>query len=45
MPDDGAYGLPSRRKCPGLYGASSLERLPTEIALTEQTRKVKTLRF
>ena len=25
--------------CHGFYGASSMERLPTEVALTEQTRK------
>ena len=25
----------------GFYGASSMERLPTEIALTETTRKFK----
>ena len=31
--------------CHGFYGASSMERLPTEIALTEQTRKFKALSF
>jgi predicted TIM-barrel enzyme len=38
-PQDAAYVL---RKCPdchGFYGASSMERLPTEQALTEQTRR------
>ncbi len=30
--------------CQGFYGASSMERLPTEVALTEQTRKFKAIR-
>jgi predicted TIM-barrel enzyme len=42
-PEDAAYMLKSCRQCHGFYGASSMERLPTEIALTEQTRKFKTL--
>lgn len=40
-PDDAAYII---RHCPlvnGFYGASSMERLPTEIALTETTRQFK----
>jgi predicted TIM-barrel enzyme len=45
MPDDAAYILKSCRHCHGFYGASSMERLPTEIALTEQTRKFKALSF
>ena len=43
-PEDAHYIL---RRCPalhGFYGASSMERLPTEIALTEQTRKFKQIR-
>jgi outer membrane cobalamin receptor len=28
-----------------LYGASSMERLPTEVALTEQTRRFKNVQF
>ena len=28
-------------ECHGFYGASSMERLPTEVALTEQTREVQ----
>jgi predicted TIM-barrel enzyme len=43
MPDDAAYVLRTCRHCHGFYGASSMERLPTEIALTEQTRKFKAL--
>jgi predicted TIM-barrel enzyme len=45
MPDDAAFVLKSCRHCHGFYGASSMERLPTEIALTEQTRKFKALSF
>jgi len=41
MPDDAAYVLANTRLCNGFYGASSMERLPTEIALTEQTRKFR----
>jgi predicted TIM-barrel enzyme len=39
MPADAQYILDQCRDCHGFYGASSMERLPTEIALTEQTRK------
>jgi predicted TIM-barrel enzyme len=45
LPEDAAYVLKSCRHCHGFYGASSMERLPTEIALTEQTRKFKALSF
>ena len=45
MPDDAAYILKACRHCHGFYGASSMERLPAEIALTEQTRKFKALSF
>jgi predicted TIM-barrel enzyme len=41
MPDDATYILKRCPGCHGFYGASSMERLPTEIALTEQTRKFK----
>ena len=44
-PEDATYVLRSCKDCHGFYGASSMERLPTEIALTEQTRKFKSLRF
>lgn len=40
-PDDAAYVLGKARHCHGFYGASSMERLPTEIALTETTRTFK----
>jgi predicted TIM-barrel enzyme len=29
----------------GFYGASSVERLPTEAAITEQARRFKALKF
>ncbi|MEO1249988.1 MAG: phosphoenolpyruvate hydrolase family protein [Pseudomonadota bacterium] len=41
MPDDAAHILKNTKHCHGFYGASSMERLPTEVALTEQTRKFK----
>ena len=41
MPDDARYILDNTEHCNGFYGASSMERLPTEVALTEQTRQFK----
>jgi predicted TIM-barrel enzyme len=41
MPDDARYILDNTEHCNGFYGASSMERLPTEVALTEQTREFK----
>jgi predicted TIM-barrel enzyme len=41
MPDDAAYILKHCPECHGFYGASSMERLPAETALTEQTRRFK----
>jgi predicted TIM-barrel enzyme len=40
-PEDAAFILRSCPDCHGFYGASSMERLPVEAALTEQTRKFK----
>ena len=40
-PDDARFILKSCPDCHGFYGASSMERLPVETALTEQTRKFK----
>jgi predicted TIM-barrel enzyme len=40
-PDDAAYILQACRSCHGFYGASSLERLPAEAAVTETTRAFK----
>jgi predicted TIM-barrel enzyme len=42
-PADAAFVLRNTRHCHGFYGASSMERLPTERALTEQTRKFKSI--
>ena len=44
-PGDAAHVLKNARLCHGFYGASSMERLPTEAALTEQTRRFKSLTF
>jgi predicted TIM-barrel enzyme len=43
-PEDAQFILRSAKGCNGFYGASSMERLPTEIALTETTRKFKAMR-
>jgi predicted TIM-barrel enzyme len=40
-PEDAQQILKSCRDCNGFYGASSMERLPIEVALTETTRKFK----
>jgi predicted TIM-barrel enzyme len=40
-PADAEYVLRNTQNCHGFYGASSMERLPTERALTEQTRRFK----
>ena len=44
-PADAEYVLRHTRHCHGFYGASSMERLPTERALTEQTKKFKSVAF
>lgn len=41
MPEDAEFVLKNTTNCHGFYGASSMERLPAEIALTEQTRAFK----
>ena len=41
MPEDADYVLRNTENCHGFYGASSMERLPTEIALTAQTAEFK----
>ena len=45
MPDDAQYVLDRAKTCHGFYGASSMERLPTEQALTAQTRAFKALKM
>ena len=44
MPDDAAFILDNCPGCHGFYGASSMERLPTENALIAQTREFKGLK-
>ena len=44
-PDDTAYVLARARGVHGFYGASSMERLPTEQALTARTREFTALRL
>ena len=39
MPEDAAYILRNSPNCHGFYGASSMERLPTEKAMIERTRQ------
>lgn len=45
MPEDAQYIFDRVKGVDGFYGASSMERLPTEIAITEQIRKFKKLSF
>jgi len=44
-PQDAAYVLQQTRLCHGFYGASSMERLPAETALSDTTRAFKALAF
>jgi predicted TIM-barrel enzyme len=44
-PEDAAYILKTVPGIHGFYGASSMERLPVETALTEQTRAFKSITF
>jgi predicted TIM-barrel enzyme len=43
-PDDAQYVLARTRGVVGFFGASSMERLPTEVALTENMRRFKAVR-
>ena len=43
-PDDAQFILQQCPECHGFYGASSMERLPTEVALTETTRRFSQIR-
>jgi predicted TIM-barrel enzyme len=45
MPEDAEYVLKRTRGCHGFYGASSVERLPVEAAIAEQTRRFKQVAF
>ncbi|CRG49837.1 phosphoenolpyruvate hydrolase family protein [Yersinia wautersii] len=42
-PEDAQYIMDHCPQCDGFYGASSMERLPTEIALTDTTQKFKNI--
>jgi predicted TIM-barrel enzyme len=44
-PEDAAYILKNTPGIHGFYGASSMERLPVETALTQQTRDFKRITF
>ncbi len=44
-PEDASSILRRTKNCHGFYGASSMERLPAEVALTEQTRKFKSITY
>ena len=43
-PDDARYVLDQSRHCNGFYGASSMERLPVENAMTEHVQTFKAIR-
>jgi predicted TIM-barrel enzyme len=45
QPEDAQYVLARTRGVAGFFGASSIERLATETAIEEQTRRFKALRF
>ncbi len=45
MPEDVDYVLNNTEGVHGFYGASSMERLPTEVAIREQMHKFKSVRF
>jgi predicted TIM-barrel enzyme len=45
MPDDARFVLEQLPEIDGFYGASSMERLPTERALTEQVKAFCNLRL
>jgi predicted TIM-barrel enzyme len=42
-PDDAAYVLARTEGVVGFFGASSMERLPTEVAMTENMRRFKSI--
>jgi len=44
-PADATFVLGKTRHCHGFYGASSMERLPTESAITRQTQDFKQITF
>jgi predicted TIM-barrel enzyme len=44
-PEDAAWVLSRTQHCHGFFGASSMERLPTEKAITRQTQDFKQINF
>jgi predicted TIM-barrel enzyme len=42
-PDDAQYVLERTTRIVGFFGASSMERLPTEVAMTENMRRFKSI--
>ncbi len=44
-PDDARYVMQKSRNCNGFYGASSVERLPVELAMTEHVRTFKAITY
>jgi predicted TIM-barrel enzyme len=45
MPEDAEFVLRNTEGVDGFYGASSVERLPSEMAITEQMKRFKSIRF
>jgi predicted TIM-barrel enzyme len=43
-PEDTAWIIDHTHDLDGFFGASSIERLATEVAITQQTRRFKSLR-
>jgi predicted TIM-barrel enzyme len=44
-PEDAQYVLENTKGVVGFFGASSIERLPTEIAITNQVKSFKNMKF
>ena len=44
-PEDAAYILNHTKGVHGFYGASSAERMPVEVAITEHIKKFKSITF
>ena len=45
MPEDAEFILKNTRGVDGFYGASSMERLPVEMAITSQIKQFKSIQF
>ncbi len=45
MPEDAEFVLQRTKRVDGFYGASSMERLPVETAITDQIAQFKAIRF